>query len=198
MLENEPETSAPCPLDEDASDDVTIDCARNIDVRLQHIHKHNTEPRGLGIPEIRLEPQIQHTQSDSEEDEAHTPTTLVQAKSFNSSPAHRNHLSALLRLLYIHSCLNPANQVPHIPALLVPLYSTLTREIEPADAAHAEADTFWLFEALIGELVELEEEEGGKVWMQRFSERLRAADGELAENLVTGPFYYPGLQRLIH
>ena len=61
------------------------------------------------------------------------------------------------------------------------------REIEPADAAHAEADTFWLFEALIGELVELEEEEGGKVWMQRFSERLCAADGELTENLVTGP-----------
>ena len=163
MLEDEPETLTSCPLDEDASDDVKIDCARSIDIRLQYIHMHNSEPHVLSIPEIRLELQIQHTPSDSEEDEVHTPTTLVQAKPFNSPPVHRKHLSALLRLLYIHSCLNPANQVPHIPALLVPLYSTLTWEIEPADVAHAEASTFWLFEVFIRELVEFEEEEGGKV-----------------------------------
>ena len=168
---------------------------RNIDTRLQRIRTDNTEPTTLGIPEIRLEPQIQDAPSEPSgsgallEEEAHT-TTLVSAKSFNSPPAHRKHLTALLRLLYIHSCLNPANHAPHIPALLVPLYSALAREVDPDDAAHAEADTFWLFEALVGEFVELEDEEGGKVWMQRFSERLGAADGELAENLVMSYFIY--------
>ena len=193
MLEDEPETYTSCPLDEAAEDNIKIDCMHNIDTRLQRIRKDNTEPDTLGIPEIRLEPQLQDAPSEPSgsgaplAEEVHT-TTLVSAKPFNSPPAHRKHLTALLRLLYIHSCLNPASQAPHIPALLVPLYLALTREIEPTDAAHAEADTFWLFEALVGEFAELEDEEGGKVWMQRFSERLSAADGELAENLVRSSF----------
>lgn len=77
------------------------------------------------------------------------------------------------------------------------MYSEFTQEIEPADAAHAEADTFWLFEALIRKLVELEEEEDGGVWM-RISERVRAADGELAGNLVTVPLASLVFQGLIH
>ncbi|KAL4068130.1 regulator of Vps4 activity in the MVB pathway-domain-containing protein [Scleroderma citrinum] len=189
LLEEEPESHSLCPLDEAAEGNIKIDCARNIDTRLQCIRKDNTEPGPPGIPEIRLEPEIQHVplepsglDTSLEEEEVHS-TTLVQAKPFDAPPAHRKHLSALLRLLFLHSCLNPANQAPHISALLVPLYSVLTREIDPIDAAHAEADTFWLFEALVGEFVELEDEQGGKVWMQRFSERLSAADSELAENL---------------
>ena len=75
LLEDEPETSTSCPLDEDGSEDAAIDCARHIDVTVQHIHIHNTEPRVVGIPEIWLEPQIQHTPSDLEEVDAHTPTT---------------------------------------------------------------------------------------------------------------------------
>ncbi|KAI5983056.1 regulator of Vps4 activity in the MVB pathway-domain-containing protein [Pisolithus albus] len=188
LLEDEPDNLALCPLDDQADEAIKIACARNLDARLELVRRRNAEPEVQAIPEIRLEHQVQADSPEkpsgsdtSQKEETHT--TLVQAQPYVLPPAHHKHLSALLRLLYVHACLNPANQAPHIPALLVPLYSALTREVEPADAAHAEADTFWLFEALVGELVELEDEEGGKVWMRRFSERLAAADGELAENL---------------
>lgn len=46
------------------------------------------------------------------------------------------------------------------------------------------ADAFWLFEAMIGEFAELEDEEGGNLWMKKFGERLTWADSELAETLV--------------
>ncbi|KAG0704141.1 hypothetical protein DFH29DRAFT_393198 [Suillus ampliporus] len=98
------------------------------------------------------------------------PTTLLHAKVFDVSSAHPRHISALLHLLYLHSCINPANQSPHIPSLLVPLYVVLVREVETEDLAHAEADTFWLFEALVGEFSELADQEGGKVWMKTFSD----------------------------
>ncbi|KAG6330353.1 hypothetical protein ID866_8735 [Astraeus odoratus] len=184
LLEDEPENYSLCPLDETAEESIRITCARDLDLRMQLVRQasNSNEPEAPGIPEIRLESDVQSLPSDaSQGDETHT--TLLQAKSFDAPPAHPKHLSALFRLLYLHACLNPANQAPHIPALLVPLYSALTREVEPADAAHAEADTFWLFEALVGELVELEDEEGGKVWMRRFSGRLAIADPELSENL---------------
>ncbi|KAI6040636.1 regulator of Vps4 activity in the MVB pathway-domain-containing protein [Pisolithus marmoratus] len=206
LLEDEPDNSTLCPLDDQAEEAVKIDCAHNLDVRLELIRRGNTEPEVQAIPEIRLEheDQADPPEDPSGSDTSRTHTTLLQAKPYVLPPAHRKHLSALLRLLYLHACLNPANQAPHIPALLVPLYSALTREVEPADVAHAEADTFWLFEALVGELVELEDEEGGKVWMRRFSERLAAADGELAENLHTKsldpalPHYsYPWLSTML-
>ncbi|KAI6035977.1 regulator of Vps4 activity in the MVB pathway-domain-containing protein [Pisolithus microcarpus] len=171
LLEDEPDNSTLCPLDDQADEAIKIDCARNLDARLELIRRRNAEPEVQAIPEIRLEHQCPNRFTRAAVREAHT--TLVQAQPYVLPPAHHKHLSALLRLLYVHACLNPANQAPHIPALLVPLYSALTREVEPADAAHAEADTFWLFEALVGELVELEDEEGGKA----------TADGELAENL---------------
>jgi hypothetical protein len=80
--------------------------------------------------------------------------------------------------------LNPANQSPHIPSLLVSLYSAFVGDIE-SEVAHAEADTFWVFEALVGEVGEMEEEEGAKVWMRKLSERIGWADGELAASLVS-------------
>jgi hypothetical protein len=112
------------------------------------------------------------------------PTTLLPSKAYNAPPAHRAHLSALLRLLYLHSTLNPAVQSPHVPWLLVPLYSAIVGETDEDDVAHAEADTFWVFEALVGEIGEMEEEEGGKIWTRKLSERIRWADGDLAASLV--------------
>jgi len=91
LLEGKPETCISCRLDEDASDDIKLYYARNIDVGLwQHIHKHNTEPGALVIPKI-WEPQTQHTPSglSSEEKDVHMPTTLVQAEPLNSPPIHR-------------------------------------------------------------------------------------------------------------
>ncbi|KAH9952151.1 regulator of Vps4 activity in the MVB pathway-domain-containing protein [Amylocystis lapponica] len=113
------------------------------------------------------------------------PTTLVPSRAYSAMGAHHKHVSALLRLLYIHSCLNPANRSPHIASLLVPLYSALIEEVEPEDVAHVEADAFWLFEAMVGEFSEMDDEEGEKVWTRKFGERVEWADSELADALRT-------------
>jgi hypothetical protein len=70
-------------------------------------------------------------------------------------------------------------------SLLIPLYSVLLQEVESPDVAHVEADTFWLFEAMVGEFAELEDDEGGNGWMRRFSDRLAWADPELSADLVS-------------
>lgn len=111
-------------------------------------------------------------------------TTLLPSRPYNSFGAHNKHLSALLRLLYIHSCLNPANRSPQIGSLLVPVYAALVEEVDPEDLPHVEADAFWVFESMIGEFSELEDEQNGSVWVQKFSDRLRWADAELADDLV--------------
>ena len=58
-------------------------------------------------------------------------------------------------------------------------------EADPAELAHAEADAFWMFEKLLQEVSELEESEGGVVWMGKLKERLAMADNELLEDLVS-------------
>jgi hypothetical protein len=60
----------------------------------------------------------------------------------------------------------------------------LCQEVEAEDLAHAEADTFWLFETMVGEFSELEDEEGGTAWMKKFGDRLAWADAELKDSLV--------------
>jgi hypothetical protein len=50
--------------------------------------------------------------------------------------------------------------------------------------AHAEADTFWLFEAMIGEFSDLLEDDGCNLWMRRFSEQVALTDDELFTDLV--------------
>lgn len=69
-------------------------------------------------------------------------------------------------------------------SILIPLYSVLNTEVELDDLAHAEADTFWLFEAIVGEFSELEDEAEGHLWMKKFGERLSWADPELSMDLV--------------
>ncbi|KAJ3474489.1 hypothetical protein NLI96_g12430 [Meripilus lineatus] len=133
---------------------------------------------GIGTPEISLSAPDTPTSAHSS-----VPTTLLASRVYTAAGAHPKHASALLRLLYIHSCLNPANRVPHIASLLVPIYSALVEEVEPQELAHIEADTFWLFETVIGEFSELEEVETCDVWMKKLGERLMWADTELAENL---------------
>ncbi|OAX43570.1 hypothetical protein K503DRAFT_126164 [Rhizopogon vinicolor AM-OR11-026] len=163
------------PLDENADKSERIGCAQLLDARLQLIDGQISESKPTGIPEIRLE-----RSGSIASRRPGVPTLLLRAKPSDVCNAHPKHVSALLRLLYLHSCINPANQSPHIPSLLVPLYAVLVMEVEPEDLAHAEADTFWLFEALVGEFSELEDQEGGKVWMKKFSDRLAQADDELS------------------
>ncbi|KAH9043296.1 regulator of Vps4 activity in the MVB pathway-domain-containing protein [Lactarius pseudohatsudake] len=183
-LEEEPETFSGCPLDPQADSDIRISSAANLDIRLGQINQSNHDPQNL--PEIRLDgadstPVISVTSPDA--GDSATPRTLLYSQSFNTGGAHPKHASALIRLLYIHSCLNPANHSPHMASLLIPVYSVLLQEVESLDVAHVEADTFWLFEAIVGEFSQLEDEEGGNQWMRRLSERLEWADPELSADL---------------
>jgi len=193
-LEEEPETFSGCPLDPEADSDTKISCAANLDIRLEAINQSSDQSSDGCLPEIHLDtgvdmtPVISVTSPGSEA--STTPRTLLYSRSFHPGGAHPKHASALIRLLYIHSCLNPANHSPHMASLLIPVYSVLLQEVEQPDVAHVEADTFWLFEAIVGEFAELQDEEGGNHCMRRFSDRLQWADPELSADLV-GPKQKP-------
>ncbi|TFK91224.1 hypothetical protein K466DRAFT_660212 [Polyporus arcularius HHB13444] len=138
-----------------------------------------TKTRGQKIPDVSLT--VPDSPSSSHSGMS---TTLLPSRPYSSSNAHNKHSSALLRLLYIHSCLNPANRSPQIGSLLVPIYAALVEEVDPEEFAHVEADTFWVFESMVSEFSELEDEQNGTVWVQKLSERLRWADEELADDLA--------------
>ena len=143
-------------------------CASNLDKRLSFLKGDSDVGE---TPEVRLETVFNSSDRASPPPPPSSPaktlaprrqrppTTLLPSKAHNAPPAHRAHLSALLRLLYLHNMLNPAVQSPHVPWLFVPLYRAIARETDEDDVAHAEADTFWVFEALVGEIAER-----GKIW----------------------------------
>ncbi|KAJ7063188.1 regulator of Vps4 activity in the MVB pathway-domain-containing protein [Mycena amicta] len=186
-LDEEPERAIPCPLDENAPEDIRISYANILDVRLKAIHDRDAGP-ATAIPEIRLEfnapspPQISIS-APSTLSERRSAAPTITLTPHTAGGVHPKHLSALCRILYLHTTINPGHLSPHIPALLVPLYLVLNQEIELEDLAHAEADTFWLFEAMIGEFAELQDEDGGSVWMRKLGARLAWADRELFESL---------------
>lgn len=191
-LEDEPELYDLCPLNDKARDDIKLACAGTLDSRLKTLQQHRDSqslPSSI-TPEIHLEPDgipeiSLSTPDGTPADEQSKPTTLLSSKTVKLGYAHHRHSTSLLRLLYLHTSINPGSLSPHIPSLLVPLYSALNQEIEQDDATHVEADTFWLFEAMVGEFSELEDEEGGNIWMKKFSERLAWADVELSDSLVS-------------
>lgn len=210
-LSEAPDDIPLCPLDQAAPGDVKVQCANSLDERLRMLREIQNADTPETMPEVRLDttPEIrledaQSNSSDNEEDSRQDassapPSPALSVSSNHSSGAttllrsramgaHPKHASALLRLLYIHSCLNPANQSPHIGSLLVPVYTALVEDAVAEDIAHAEADTFWLFEALVSEFADLNDAEGGRAWTKKLSDRLYAADPELAEDLVGLPF----------
>lgn len=189
-LEEAPEPCTECPLDASAPDEIKIVYADVLDARLEAIHTLKVQDGKVGLHDAM--PSISVTAPDADVGDAGESgsaaamtTTMAERRAFSTGGAHARHGSALIRLLYIHSCLNPANRSPHLASLLIPLYSLLLGEVEPGELAHAEADTFWLFEALVGEFAELEDEEGGNMWMQRLGERVQWADADLAADLVS-------------
>lgn len=113
------------------------------------------------------------------------PTTLVPSRVYNAFGANPKHETALIRLLFIHSSLNPAQRAPQVASLLVSMYSALVDEVVVEDASHIEADAFWLFEAFVSEFAELEDTEGAHAWMGKLGQRISAADAELTEDLVS-------------
>lgn len=199
-LEDEPEQSDACPLHEHAPSELRIAFGNTLDARLQLLQDASTVENSTDIsftstPEIRLDIGSAPTspQNDSFDIPQRTLSLSVNIapKVFRNVPAHYAHVSSLLRILFVHKSLHPGMHSPHIPSLLVPLYSVLNQEVEPADVAHIEADAFWLFEALLKEVSELEEEEGGTTWMRKFSDAVAAVDNELLDDLVSllTPFY---------
>ncbi|GJE95200.1 IST1 family protein [Phanerochaete sordida] len=135
----------------------------------------------IGTPEISLSAPDSPTSAHS----AAQRKTLVKSRPYSATGAHPKHETALIRLLYIHFSLNPAHRAPQTASLLVPLYSALVQEVIPEDAAHIEADTFWLFETFVSEFSDLDEPESAEVWLKKLGERLNWADAELAEDLQT-------------
>ena len=183
-LEEEPESFEDCPLDPSADEKIKLSCSANLDIRLKAIGQGSDDSNDL--PEIHVEGDADVTPEISVTSPGSAPSrTLIPSHSFKTGGVHPKHASPLIRLLYIHSCLNPANDSPHMASLLIPLYSVLLQEVESPDVVHVEADTFWLFEAMVGEFAELEGENGGNEWMRRFSERLAWADPELSADLVS-------------
>lgn len=190
MLENEPESFSQCPLNEGGRDE-TI--ARLLEARLLALDGQSKYGPGPSpTPEIRLELDPEGT-SDGSTDTVNAEgpvksTTLMPSRKCMFGYAHPKHCSALLRLLYFHMTINPGNISPHLSSLLVPLYSVLMQEVDPEDLAHVEADTFWLFEAILAELLGLEDN-SGKVWITKLSERLAWADNDLFVYLVNASCY---------
>ena len=203
-LEEEAEQSEVCPVSECAVAAVRIECAFALDTRLQLIQDGQSPSDEIPVatPEIRLESGSapssptktgyfdlssvsQGGPPSSGSSKTLSLSSALAPRAFRSVHAHPTHVSALLRLLYIHKALNPGSDSPHLASLLVPLYVVMTMEADPAELAHAEADAFWMFEKLLQEVSELEESEGGVVWMGKLKERLAMADNELLEDLVS-------------
>ncbi|KAI5124593.1 hypothetical protein M0805_003110 [Coniferiporia weirii] len=203
-LEDEAEQSTICPVHDIAPAAIKIDFASSLDARLQLIQNESSadgekDTSFSSTPEIRLDfedvpssPQGDTFDlSSAAQKQQPTQKTLslsnhLSPKVFRAIAAHPSHVSTLLRLLYVHRSLVPGIESPNIASLLVPLYAVMNQEAEPTEVAHVEADTFWLFEALLKEVSELEEGEGegGLVWMKKFRERLSVVDNELLEDLV--------------
>lgn len=186
-LDQAPEALSQCPVSSAATPDIEIDCAFALDERLKTLRENDTSSEA-GAGENDPTPGIAISDFDEEDDsdsEAQAPQTLVHSKLYSFGNAHPTHCSALLRLLFIHASINPGKLSPHVPAVLVPLYSALLQEVEPEELAHAEADTFWLFEAIVSEISELDEDEGGEKWMAAFDRVTAWADPELHADLVS-------------
>lgn len=73
----------------------------------------------------------------------------------------------------------------YLSSVLVPLYVAMVQEVEPADLAHVEADTFWLSSELWGEVSDLAQGDGSKEWIAKLGERVLWADPNLYQDLVS-------------
>jgi len=196
MLEDAPVMSTQCPLYGDAeTDSDSSDLTSSAEVlnrRLSLLQRSSKEKVRLSpTPEVRVEEEDTTELPYSTDSALLSPPlnsrTILSRKEFTFGSAHEKHCSALLRLLYLHSTVNPGNLSPYSASLLVPLYSVLCQEIDSDDVAHIEADTFWLFEALVAEFSDLNEEFAND-WLERLGERVEASSHDFYAYLVCCPF----------
>lgn len=204
-LDEEIEPSSICPVNENAAEDIKIKFAFSLDARLQLMQGENIDEDTKGgnavmTPEIRLDTgsaptsptkdyfdlsRVAQEGQVSPSSRTLSLSNQLAPKAFRKVPAHPSHVSALLRLLFVHKSLNPGIESPHVASLLVPVYGVMTQEADTTELAHAEADSFWVFEALLRDVSELEDPEGGMNWMRKFHDRLSLVDNELLDDLVS-------------
>ncbi|KAF8628463.1 hypothetical protein AX15_003975 [Amanita polypyramis BW_CC] len=188
QLENAPDISSFCPLDANAPDNIKIPCANNLELRLSMLQDEQQESIPMATPEARTEMDASvegNASGNPDITSQESRSTVWSSKAFGLSFVQPRHLSALLRILYVHATINPGILSPHVPSLLVPLYTVLTQEVEPEESAHTEADAFWLFEAMLGEFNEFEDEQATNKWLHKFGERVAWVDRDFFNFLQT-------------
>ncbi|KAG2020358.1 hypothetical protein CC2G_005712 [Coprinopsis cinerea AmutBmut pab1-1] len=185
-LEDAPEESNLCPLSEKSDDSIKIPQATALDDRYRILKEKDHGARPESETDADAMPAISISNYDSvAEENDETASQVSKARPpYSFGHAHPTHGSAILRLLFIHASINPGQLSQHIPAVLIPLYTALQAEVEPEDLAHVEADTFWLFEAIVAEFSELDDGEGSHRWMAQLDQTLAWADPELHQSLA--------------
>ncbi|KAG8928850.1 hypothetical protein FRC01_005281 [Tulasnella sp. 417] len=131
-------------------------------------------------PQIRLSPSIEEEEEEEEEEnppdaegskkakqeapESSGPpsvsvTSPTSPTGFELLPSHAipkptpKHSQILLRILYLFSVTHPHQPYTQgLNELLAPLYLALCMDLDEKEAVHAEADAFWLFSEMIGEV----------------------------------------------
>ncbi|KAJ8522908.1 hypothetical protein ONZ45_g563 [Pleurotus djamor] len=176
-LELEPEAYEQSPFNPHAPDGIKLDCATALDARLLELLKIH-KPLA-STPSIQVDTVGDDTPHGQDSQVKGPPPQAVE-----NNGAHPCHLSALTRLLYLHCTINPGTRSPYVSSLLVPFYSVMCQEVDPSDVLHTEADTFWLFETMLSEFSELEDEETAQVWTKKLSQRLLWADSDLWDCLA--------------
>lgn len=99
----------------------------------------------------RLDAMHPHRQEEIEERYGLAPTSKGKGKaaSHHDGEDHDRHFEILIRMLYIFALLNPVHYVQGMSELIAPLYYVFAQSSE---REHAEADTFWAFSFLMGEI----------------------------------------------
>ena len=120
--------------------------------------------------------------------------TVPKKATIDASTSPFPHRMAMLRILYVHALLHPDqpyNQA--MPSLLAPLYLVLAaHQIDDEAIAYAEADAFWAFGELMGDVAPIigfpgepeHGEDGVRGLLRTLSSRLKWADEELWDDLV--------------
>ncbi|KAH6918696.1 regulator of Vps4 activity in the MVB pathway-domain-containing protein [Coprinopsis sp. MPI-PUGE-AT-0042] len=173
----------PCPLSEASDETIRIPHASALDKRLRALKDYASTNTSSSPDEATPAISISNYDSSAPDTESTSVVEPTFPRAYRFGDAHPHHCSAILRLLFIHAAINPGQFSPHIPALLVPLYTALHLEVAPEELAHVEADTFWLFQEMVAEFSDVDEGEGSQKWMLKLDHALSQADPELHDSL---------------
>lgn len=111
-------------------------------------------------PQIRLSPSIEEEEApETSGPPSVSVTSPTSPTGVELLPSHAmpkptpKHSQILLRILYLFSVTHPHQPYTQgLNELLAPLYLALCMDLDEKEAVHAEADAFWLFSEMIGEV----------------------------------------------